>query len=652
MRPEGWPAAEVLESRWLLAGEILSPRALPLATAPKIPNQGVELALFDTPGPDHPASDYSATIDWGDGTAPSQGTIAVEGNWVGFIPPPSAPQVQLAVTGDHTYSQVGNYTIHVTITDKAGQSVDLTTPGEVKAEAIVVRPFPVIAYPGLSTGNVEVADFQDTVPLLHSDYTATIDWGDGTAPSVGHVQTVNFFGPVRIGPADFPTQGHQVVGEHTYAHAGTYQVHVTITSLAGDTGDESAPTTVADVSTVPGDPNGPFELATGIPILGVNVGGFDVGDPNAQPGDFTATIDWGDGTPIVPGTIIRLFHALPEASGPPGQAMTADWVPVNGNFQYPRFGVVADHAYAKAGTYTIRVSIADKAGHSATIADTAVVADETLTDGQGQSVAAGAGVPATLVPLAQFTDSYRPPVSLPGDFLVTGMPYPTDHLSAVIDWGDGTAPTIGSFGIVGVPANGPPIEGSRLVVEGTHTYAAPGDYVIHVAIASVGGAHLDVTTAATVAPPEPRVIPLTAVGAGLQGVAADITTANFLVITPTAGSGPIIAGIDWGDGSKPSVASVSVTPLAQYAYLVTVHAAHAYDKPGFYMAHVVLGPIGGPATHSQGLIVIGGDPVAQPAPAPQGPTPVAPPSPTVGPHRRNSGGHRKAPASQKAHRHP
>src|SRR5690348_16090326 len=63
------PAAEVLEGRQLLAGDILAPQAVPLTTAPNLPNQAVAVATFATPGPDHPATSYTATIDWGDGTA-------------------------------------------------------------------------------------------------------------------------------------------------------------------------------------------------------------------------------------------------------------------------------------------------------------------------------------------------------------------------------------------------------------------------------------------------------------------------------------------------------------------------------------------------------------------------------------------------------
>jgi hypothetical protein len=52
--------------------------------------------------PSQPASSYTATIDWGDGTSPVPGTVTTATQ--GFT-----------VTGNHTYGSEGNYNIHVTI---------------------------------------------------------------------------------------------------------------------------------------------------------------------------------------------------------------------------------------------------------------------------------------------------------------------------------------------------------------------------------------------------------------------------------------------------------------------------------------------------------------------------------------------------------
>ena len=63
----------------------------------------VVVAGFDDPAhPDAGPGDYSAEIDWGDGTT-STGSIG----WAGDL---------YDVSGDHTYSQAGSYTTRVTIT--------------------------------------------------------------------------------------------------------------------------------------------------------------------------------------------------------------------------------------------------------------------------------------------------------------------------------------------------------------------------------------------------------------------------------------------------------------------------------------------------------------------------------------------------------
>src|SRR5207253_721042 len=66
------------------------------------------------------------------------------------------------------------------------------------------------------------------------------------------------------------------------------------------------------------------------------VAGFKVGDPNAQPNDFTATINWGDGTPDA------------SSNGP---------VTLTGSQQYQIDA--GSHNYAQAGTFTITFKLHD-----------------------------------------------------------------------------------------------------------------------------------------------------------------------------------------------------------------------------------------------------------------------------------------------------
>ncbi len=69
------------------------------------------VARFVDGDPAAAGGDFAATIDWGDGTTPTSGTVASDGNG-GFT-----------VTGSHTYTDEGTRPVTVTITDAGGSTV-------------------------------------------------------------------------------------------------------------------------------------------------------------------------------------------------------------------------------------------------------------------------------------------------------------------------------------------------------------------------------------------------------------------------------------------------------------------------------------------------------------------------------------------------
>jgi hypothetical protein len=80
-----------------------------------------------------------------------------------------------------------------------------------------------------------VATFTDSYLGSPADFSASIAWGDGTAPSTGTItQSGSTF---------------TVSGTHTYAAHGTYAPSVTITSVAGTTASVSDSVVVADAVT-------------------------------------------------------------------------------------------------------------------------------------------------------------------------------------------------------------------------------------------------------------------------------------------------------------------------------------------------------------------------------------------------------------------
>ena len=75
-----------------------------------------------------------------------------------------------------------------------------------------------------TANGVLVATFTDSTPGVPGDYTASIDWGDGSAAGTGII-TSQGTGSGTV---------FSVFGNHTYAEEGTYAVTVTITKTATD----------------------------------------------------------------------------------------------------------------------------------------------------------------------------------------------------------------------------------------------------------------------------------------------------------------------------------------------------------------------------------------------------------------------------------
>ena len=217
---------------------------------------------------------------------------------------------------------------------------------------------PFSATEGAAANGVTVATFTDADPNAQvSDFAngLTINWGDGTPndTTTGRV--------VAGANGTF-----QVLGNHTYREAGKFQVTVSVldTRNSGTTGGDNggATTQVTSTATVADAPlsaqgSAVADTVLGIPESNVVVGTFNDADPNGQASDFTATIDWGDGTTSA-GTVV--------AAG-------------NG-----RFNVLGSHAYQAAGTFAVGMAVTD-----------------TVTSGFVPSVTASSRTTATVVTLDQ-----------------------------------------------------------------------------------------------------------------------------------------------------------------------------------------------------------------------------------------------------------
>jgi hypothetical protein len=241
------------------------------------------VATFTDPTITSTAAEYSATIDWGDGSS-SAGTVSG---------PTGGP---FTVSGGHTYAEEGTYAIKVTITD-----IDTTTNTATAISTADVADAALTASPACSATssliyNGPTATFTDAASPSGtlSDFSATIDWGDGT---------------VTAGTVTGPNGGpYTVSGSHTYATTGTF----TITTKIKDVGGSKATTSCNTLG---------FAFAPG-------GGSFVIGDQNAAVGNSVTFwgAQWAKKNPTSGGSAPRSFKGFAEDPTTPscGVAWTTD----------------------------------------------------------------------------------------------------------------------------------------------------------------------------------------------------------------------------------------------------------------------------------------------------------------------------------------
>jgi microcystin-dependent protein/glycosyltransferase involved in cell wall biosynthesis len=170
-----------------------------------------------------PASAFTATVDWGDGTTEAGTVTGSNGSFSVSVP-----------SSSHFYADEGSVQPVVTITRTADNDRVVPTGTVTVTEGDVLTPHgTTIDVQQGQAFNGTVATFTDTnVNNVASDFAATIDWGDGTTTS---------------GVVTFEAGQIGVGGTHTYTMSGTENVSVTLTDDAPGTATATA-TSVADIT--------------------------------------------------------------------------------------------------------------------------------------------------------------------------------------------------------------------------------------------------------------------------------------------------------------------------------------------------------------------------------------------------------------------
>ncbi len=297
---------------WTINAPSITAQGAPVSAVEGNDTGSITVATFTTPDQNSQAGDFTATVNWGDGTTDVGSVSGANGSFT--------------VTDDHTYAATGSYPVSVAITDSVtGGSATATTTTTVTAAPLTMTGGFQLGAVHQQPANFTLATFTDGNPdASAADFTATINWGDGSGTTAGMV--------------GFSVNGvYSIGGSHAYSKDGTYTVTLTVTGSDGATATTTSTVAVGD-------------LYAGLPSS-LTVFSFTDSDLNDQASNFTATINWGDGNSSS-GTV----------TGSNGLFS------VQGNHTY-----AVDSLGQAGGTYAVTVSIANTNGAALTGSSTVTV---------------------------------------------------------------------------------------------------------------------------------------------------------------------------------------------------------------------------------------------------------------------------------------
>lgn len=379
------------------------------------------LATFTTPDVNSLPDDFTATIDYGDGNTDTGSISGGNGSFT--------------VTGDHVYAEKGSYAITVQIYDSltGGTATASTTATVADATLNLTGGFQLgdpMSNPLTAFTLASFTDDNSNAPA--SDYSVTINWGDGNQTSGNYLQNAGDGTYLIVAPHSYTLPSGQV-------GPLTYTVAMTLTDADGSSASTTSTIVVG-------------QLKAGV---SATMGGWLFQDQNsyAKAGDFVADgqsgvalINWGDGTSSE-GTV----------TGGPGNGSGPVLFSVQGTHNY------AQDSYGQLnGQYQITVTLTDTDGNTLTGTQyVSVVRTQESLDVANLDISSSLIV--SNAPVAAFT-----------------VPDATDGVSeftALIDWGDGNT----SSGTIQEVSPG------LFVVLGSHTYAAYDWYTMTVTISQGWG---------------------------------------------------------------------------------------------------------------------------------------------------------------------
>ncbi len=401
--------AELLEARSLLA--VVSITA-PYPNPPTTPfvegtSWSSQIANFTTNDGGLP-SQYNVLVDWGDGTSPSPATVTTDVS--------NSSLYDVAAT--HTYRNAGTYSVTISIQDSVDDTNAAGT-GQIQVMAQTLTPTAsqptVSTTQGASLVNVDVATFTDANPLaLPSDFTATIDWGDGQSAGTIVEDSNNVF---------------HVEGSHIYSSPSP-PTGFDLQSTIQHTGTSSS-LTINNAATVAAASMTVNPATVAISDSSINGSGMAYIPAGTVVGTFT---DMGGPHPTSDYTSVNSFVTFPFPGGPSTTPIAISATVPNGSTYTVTTAadtIVSPRLVPGSLGFLLQIT---NSSNGVVAQGTGVlnVSDAPLAppvSGQPAIAAQTRGTAFTGV-IAGFTDPDTQ--ALPADF------------TPVINWGDGTAPSTGT----------------------------------------------------------------------------------------------------------------------------------------------------------------------------------------------------------------
>ncbi len=198
---------ERLETRELLTltvNNLSATEGVPLPAMTKV----ASFLMGDVQGSQ--TTDFTASINWGNGSV-TTGSDVADGD---------ACDIEGSTTNTTATTAGAPDPVTLTVVGLNDSSATATGSATVAQAALTSQGMNINPAKGASF-NLVVADFQDANTLLNpGNFTASINWGDGTAATPGQI--------ALVAPGMFTVQG-----PHAYATAGSFPITTTITYQAG-----------------------------------------------------------------------------------------------------------------------------------------------------------------------------------------------------------------------------------------------------------------------------------------------------------------------------------------------------------------------------------------------------------------------------------